>query len=157
VIKSLGGSERRVTRAAGPVSWSPDGTRIGYLRGSSTEGDLYVIRTDGSKVVRLSDELTPAWGMGGVAWSPSGRKLAYTEPYQGALTILDLRSGKRLSPLSVGLVDSRLSWSPDGTMIAAAEHDDKSGGDGIYTIDASSGRSHRVIPYGDDPQWQPRR
>ncbi|HZO88422.1 MAG TPA: S9 family peptidase [Chthonomonadaceae bacterium] len=69
------------------AKWSPDGRRLGYLRGD----DLYVLDLATGKEVRLTDTARPAVYNGrfgwvyeeelelldGWAWSPDGRRIAY--------------------------------------------------------------------------------
>ena len=56
------------------VSWSPDGTRIAF----GNWPDVYVVRTDGTGLVRLTNAQDPASGNGtSPAWAPDGNKIAY--------------------------------------------------------------------------------
>jgi Tol biopolymer transport system component len=54
--------------------WSPDGTRIAFMRDALEEWGIWVIGTDGSGLRRLT--FRPGWFNG---WSRSGGEIAYTE------------------------------------------------------------------------------
>lgn len=104
-----GGSSVIAADASEPV-FSPDGTRIAFIRatrvrrskragGVHTLTDLYEMRADGSGLVRLTntrreDEVVPRW-------DPSGQRLAYTQ----------------LDPSSavLGLGDSIMEINADGS------------------------------------------
>ena len=55
-------------------SWSPDGTRLAFARNSGAGYDIFVMKADGSNLVKLTsdprDDRYPTW-------SPDGTKLAY--------------------------------------------------------------------------------
>lgn len=92
------GSEPEIVslpRAGGPLSlvvrnglkpaYSPDGSRIAFVRytsrkvarGSATGGDLFVAASDGSGVKRLT--FNPARREESPGWDPSGERLVYTQ------------------------------------------------------------------------------
>jgi hypothetical protein len=57
-------------------AWSPDGTRIAFMGGTSaSEYDIWVVDTDGSNVTRLTDSPGPD---GWPAWSPDGTRVAFS-------------------------------------------------------------------------------
>src|SRR5207342_2826744 len=69
------------TRDTGP-RWSPDGTRIAFLRAVEKDGkaqpaQIYVLAMDGGEAQALTDGATAA---GGPAWSPDGTRIAFTRP-----------------------------------------------------------------------------
>jgi Tol biopolymer transport system component len=86
VIRADGGGVKRVADGAfahtevGPPKWSPDGTRIAFVRGSwppvRRRGDIWIMNADGSQKKRLTrnhaargDDLQPRW-------EPRGRMAA---------------------------------------------------------------------------------
>jgi dipeptidyl aminopeptidase/acylaminoacyl peptidase len=81
-------------------TYSSDGSKIAYLkRGSGPHGtasgptDIVEMNTDGSGSMQLTD--TPKAGEAGLAWSPSGARLAFvrlSKPRKGA-GILSFRTG----------------------------------------------------------------
>jgi hypothetical protein len=106
---------------------SPDGSnaliRVGNISpggGSPECADLYLVRTDGSAVTRLT-----TFGAGrfvaGAAFSPDGRRVAYSWWDPGTFTVLDLASGATdHQACVVGYSGStvRVDWSPTGDRVA---------------------------------------
>src|SRR5262249_60750187 len=91
-----GGGLVRVTASPGgrhdiPIAFSPDGTRIMFVRGVSPGGDvegdmnLFVVNTDGTGLVRLNPPGT-ATGLidtpilSAQSWSPDGARVAFVAP-----------------------------------------------------------------------------
>lgn len=93
---------------------SPGGDEIAFLSNRAGRGesfDLYVIRTDGAEVRRL----TTGGGVQSAAWSPDGSTLAYTLERGGSSSVrLIGRNGAGDRRLVAG---SWPSWSPDGRRI----------------------------------------
>src|SRR5512139_499772 len=81
----LGGEARRVVEGATEGDWSPDGSRIGFLRLTSEGGQtvtvVAVAGADGSDVREVAK--VPG-GMRAPRWSPDGRQIAVV-PVPGAL------------------------------------------------------------------------
>jgi Tol biopolymer transport system component len=55
-------------------SWSPDGSRIVFMSSAGSTYDIYVINSDGSNLVRLTDAVGED---GWPAWSPDGQKIVF--------------------------------------------------------------------------------
>lgn len=118
---------RNLTRAATPdfdPVWSPDGTRIAFVRLSQAERAIYVLDVldDGDAVTESSVE--PALLVAGEAyhpaWSPGGEWIAYLGGRDQDQHIGVIRAdgtGQRV--LSTGLIDPGPPvWSPDGRWVA---------------------------------------
>ena len=70
----------RVTRQTGQVqtpSVSPDGSELVYLSDNGGHGNLWVIRTDGSRARQITFERDPAVIIGVPKWSPAGDAIVY--------------------------------------------------------------------------------
>jgi TolB protein len=68
LMNADGSGQRRVTdKASESPAWSPDGRRIGF----ESNGEIYVINADGSKLRNLTHD--PAYD-GWFAWSPAQKK-----------------------------------------------------------------------------------
>lgn len=97
---------------ANPAQGGGDWHRIAYV----ADGDVHVVRPDGSGVRRLTwtgDNEAPAW-------SPDGLRLAFASRRDGDLEIYTMTAwGTRLRKLTDNdEQDSDPAWSPDGQQIA---------------------------------------
>jgi Tol biopolymer transport system component len=151
-------------------TWSPDGTRIAFVRTQSqalwSKRALFVRRVAGREALRISDAVAPdhpAWsprggkividGLGehhrglrlvdlatgavtdlthpqygfdrSAAWSPDGRELAFVRGYGGSgreIRVMTLASGEErgMPDWPDPVTPYGVTWSPDGTRIAAA-------------------------------------
>jgi serine/threonine protein kinase/Tol biopolymer transport system component len=75
----LGGTPRRFVETAGALRWSPDGTRIVYVRPGETRGDAIVVADANGGNAR---EVVPArggWHTHWPAWSADGRFIYFSQ------------------------------------------------------------------------------
>ena len=107
VQPTTGGSPRRLGElTARDATWSPDGQTIVYCSGR----DLYLARTDGSKLGKLvSASGLPHYPR----WSPDGRVLRFTQsdPISHTESLWEVtRESKDLHPLFTGWRESPTEW-----------------------------------------------
>jgi len=122
VANADGSAQRRLTdngAAEGSPSWSPDGSRIAFLKlhSGSEVFDVYVVNADGSGQRRLT--LNGASYFAPV-WSPDGRRIAFVSRRDNKFEIYVMNAdGSRQRRLTRHAVPSYsdLVWSPDGRMI----------------------------------------
>jgi hypothetical protein len=109
------------------VDISPDGSnaliRVGQMSppGYTPEcADLYMVRTDGSAVTRLTTFGAGRFVTGG-AFSPDGRRVAFHWWHPDTITVLDLASGQTVDQdcrVTYGSHLTQVDWSPTGDRIA---------------------------------------
>jgi TolB protein len=145
-------------------SWSPDGRWISFLNENGTEGDIYLVRPDGSGLKRLttSNDITRD---GNLVWSPDGKQLAFSARSKGNVEIfvLDVQVAMEGGIASRQLTDSQsfsrnlvTSWSPDGSRIAFSS--DRDANTEIYMMNTDGTDVVRLTddPASDmEPAWSP--
>jgi len=131
----------------GPV-WSPDGSRIAFVRSSSTNnGGIYVMNADGSNVVRLTYGVFPAW-------SPDGTKIAFLSSPGGEVYVMSA-DGSGVTRLTTTEGVFEPAWSPDGTKIVF--ENERDGEIYLMNADGSGARNLTNNPATDGhPAWRPR-
>jgi Tol biopolymer transport system component len=154
VANADGTAMRQLTtghRDAGPT-WSPDGSRIAFVRDEGDQHELYVMKADGSDARALT---RTAASEGMLAWSPDGQRIAYVV---GALDqdihILDANGSNSRNLTSSPAPEGWPTWSPDGRRLAFM----CGPGSGICVMNAD-GSARRQIVGGPDlnmqPSWRP--
>lgn len=174
-----GGNVRPVFQADGlqyHPAWSPDGRWIAYV--DADLDTIGLIRPDGrlAKPMEMPDGVV---GVGGIEWSPDGRRLAFTAdqeppevigeagplsaqqfPPQDIWTVKS--SGEGFRNLTKGELSNDLgpAWSPDGTRIAFISNREE-GGTYLYTMSKSGESVRRVVDievssFGCPTSWGPR-
>ena len=101
--------------------WSPDGTRLAFLRNGMVDGELVVI--DPSTGVETFSDVIPNPGNSSVnppTWSPDGRLIVFNvgNSGQGPLAV-DLETGA-WTPMFLGGFEG---WSPDGRWFVLYQRD----------------------------------
>jgi Tol biopolymer transport system component len=122
--------------------WSPNGTRLAFVRQVRGGSRLLVAAADGTGTHALARD--PA---GAPAWSPDGRRLAFVAH---GLRIVDAGGG-RVRKLAGGDVVYPPVWSPDGRRIAFL-----AAGGGLYSV-APDGRHLKQLAHDASlaPSWSP--
>ena len=112
------GRERRrlTTESDGKVAWSPDGSRIAFVRATGNVRTLFVMNLDGSQLRQLATDVPYA---GGPVWSPDGKELAVAreETDDELLVGVGVADGKQRVLIRKGF-EILAAWSPDGSRIA---------------------------------------
>ena len=153
-------SRFRDTRPA----WSPDGTRIAFVRRTShSDHEIFVMNADGKEVTKLTNR--PGSVESQPAWSPDGSRIAFISNERPTVNTLYGRfhvwlmnaDGTGLTLLTdIGGGNSSPTWCPDGSKVAFDSTRD--GDHEIYVIDADG--SHPVNltrhpAHDTSPAWSP--
>ena len=126
-IRKLAG---RITDCDVGVTWSPDGSRIGFTAADvlRSNDNIYVMAADGSGLRRIGR------GTGGIqeiSWSPDGKTLAYTD-FNSSTSHIYLIGADGSDPRLVASGATSPNWSPDGTALAVV-----GGGNKVLILDQS--------------------
>lgn len=135
----------------GDPAWSPDGTKIAYIKDEVGFGarDLVVINLDGSGLTRLvtsdiADE---------PSWSSDGKKIAYNNDPGGSVLVVDVNT-KAVTTLVSGSGADDPNWSPGcptGNEIAY----ESSAGISIVDVNTKAVRILDPPVADDEPNWSP--
>ncbi|MFN2116036.1 MAG: TolB family protein [Anaerolineae bacterium] len=153
---------RHPTHYIGNPRWSPDGARIAFTVGSSTDGgSLYVMAADGTGAHRMLEH--SGWDDIDPAWSPDGRRIAFASGRNAGSTsatthdiwLLDVEQAVAGTVIVEDELDLRRpAWSPDGRWLAFDSRAIRgSSGYSVHVAPALGGPVGTPIAAGREPDW----
>ena len=106
----------------GYMRWSPDGSRIAYIRlltehrnSRPKEWEMWVVDADGTNPIQI----TTGYGYGNPRWSPDGSRIAYTTQKDFGADDMWVVDADGTNPIQIASGPVlRHVWSPDGSRIA---------------------------------------
>ena len=144
LVGTDGSSHRKLTsedRSESSPRWSPDGSRIAFVSGSTEGSEVYVYWVETGQIARLTQlERSP----GGIAWSPDGRQIAFTMLVPEARPVFATMPAKPAGAewADPPIVETRVRHEADGSGVI------EPGFRHIFVIPADGG-SARQITAGD--------
>jgi Tol biopolymer transport system component len=151
-----GSAESPWATSTAPLCWSPDGSRIAFIRAVSAPYDIYQVTADGAGRPEPLVQ-SAAWVKSPAAWSPDGKYLVFSEVGDGGqfdLWLLPLHGDRKPVPYLRTPFDEYIAAiSPDGRWLA---HDsNETGTPEIYVRSFPvPGEKHRVSTAGGNSvQW----
>ncbi|MCR6489155.1 serine hydrolase [Amycolatopsis sp. OK19-0408] len=149
-VATDGGESRRLTRgkADAAPAFSPDGTRIAFLRAQDGPPQLWLLPADGGEPEQVTK--LPL-GAGAPVWRPDGAEIAFSAP-------IDLNAeegeddGAQGRRASAPVVADRLDFKADGAGLLRTlrKH--------VHVLDVATGEVRRVTSgdwHAGDPAWSP--
>ena len=161
IMRSDGTHQRRIknlTEGTRPA-WSPNGKLIAYQDGPSfDQHDIYVVRPDGTHVLRLTH--APKRANAGADWSPSGHRIVFSRVVGGSADIYVMRpNGSDVHPLIATPKDEfDPAYSPNGKQIVYTSDDSPSGYLNIFRAGIVAEKPHELSIESHNeysPSWQP--
>jgi hypothetical protein len=136
--------------------WSPDGTRLAFVR--INDLNIYIVNADGSGMQRVTSG--PEYELL-VDWLPGGQTLAYVFPAPTGLQFrfVDLANGATLDGFVINAKVANVGISPDGLRIAFVERVEGGMDLALYVAQLNGSDRHLVAQLGQwalsNPRWSP--
>jgi Tol biopolymer transport system component/tRNA A-37 threonylcarbamoyl transferase component Bud32 len=126
------------------ADFSPDGNRLAFVWGGEKDDnpDIYVKSLSGERPLRITSD--PAIDIL-PAWSPDGQRIAFVRIEEGRFavyTITSLGNGAERKLLTLARHPGKISWSPDGKLIAVSDKDSGQGASAIFLFSPDTDEKH---------------
>jgi hypothetical protein len=140
---------------SGPA-WSPNGTRIVFIRNDGNDNEIFVMNADGTGITQLTSNAADDQG---ATWSSDGTKIGFHSNLSGAYEIytINASTGGDLAQLTSDGTNFAPAWSSNGTKIAFTSTRD-AGNLEIYVMNADGSGQTRLtndVESDYDPTWSP--
>jgi len=150
VMTPGGQAGRCVVDTPGPdahPAWSPDGRWLAFVGGDGRQDDVYLVRSDGSDLTRLT---STAGRKQMPVWAPDGLSLGYTVTADTGWPSIHVvgRDGlvdRVVLREQVGVMAWLQDWSPDGHTLLFTRDDSPEGGHIALWAMSPSGAEQRLL------------
>jgi Tol biopolymer transport system component len=154
-IYVMNADESGLTRITSPApgvldaypAWSPDGSKIAFVRFAAVASDIFIMNSDGNGLMRLTTGigLSPILTTRSYAtFSHNLDKIAFSGkcPQDYGVSCIYTANSNGTNPVSItdGFIDSNPTWSQDGTKIAYQNYN----GAGYPTVLMNADGSNKV-------------
>lgn len=144
LVRGDGSGVRRLATGSSPA-WAPDGVRLVLTKRTGQGADLYVIRSNGGGLRRLTRtaavESEPEW-------SPDGRSIVFVRAARtGSAHVYVMRpGGGGVGRVTTGPVeDLSPTWSPDSRQLAFVRDDESLGTSRVFITSVHGGRPRPLV------------
>ena len=162
-LDSLFAKPRRILQSRPEESdplFSPDGTRITFMRSRERSTSLWMANADGTDPHRLAGGLL---GPPAAAWSPDGGTIALSAFSRAKgdrrchIYVLPASGGRPHQIVAEEIMNNRPAWTPDGQWITFSTYDGEirevhPDGTGLRTIARFPGKEIRGLSWSPDGQ-----
>ena len=155
-VAVVGSEPRRIIGAARDGAFSPDGTRIAFLRRNAAvtqvAWELWTAATDGSTARRLHATNEPQ--LHSPRWSPDGKQIAMIaegDQVTARILLISTDDGKRrvVTPAQARGVLTAAAWSRNGELVYSmsdvSASQSRGAGGSIYSHDLRSGATRKLL------------
>jgi Tol biopolymer transport system component len=165
-MEADGSDVQRLTALAGSPRWSPDGTKIAFVRGLGiVEGiyvaNIYVMNADGTNQTRLTNNSVSDTSP---EWSPDGTRIVFESRRQFVATsgnsqiyVMNADGSNQTRLTNNTGLDLFPKWSPDGTRIVFQRYTPPPVSAEIHVMNADGSNQTQLTNSGSalSPRWSP--
>jgi serine/threonine protein kinase/Tol biopolymer transport system component len=153
-VPALGGVPRKIlSNIASPITFSPDGTRIAFIRNDNAatgEDHLMIANVDGSTERKLAVRKGTTFFPGnGPSWSPDGKVIAsavgsYAGGFHLTVGYVDVATGEQKDNTKKFFDVGRVSWLSDGSGVLVNAGEQGAAINQIWMISYPSGDARTI-------------